>query len=474
MSNDHSNLSRRNALKCMAYGGAGTLFVMAGGVFTPVDLARAADDKQDMRRLGRPLFLQISDTHIGFAKDANPDVNGTLTRTIALVNAMPEQPALIIHTGDITHLSKPAEFDLAQQMLGQLRVTELHTVPGEHDTTDPTVSEYFNRFGKASNNKGYYSFDHAGVHFVALINVLQFKDGGLGTLGPEQTRLGGRRSQIPVLQHANRGLRPHAAVDRLRALGLGHVRRRSAHGPAAPVRFGHGAERAHPSDRPEGGGQRDLSHRAIDGVSAAGRRRRCRPRALEGRLPTNCARMLGVTSVSVPAASRSPRPHRHDDRLTGGRHSATQRKSDLMKRSTFCMSWLGAALGRRPVRRPSVAGVERAPLEQSAAEHSEPTPGRSGPRQDPVPSLRKLPLDQRQRCRPATSRRGRASRRKHRRLLVFPGPQELRTDLGRSHLEPLAHQPERARSRAPRCSSRSTTRKVAPTSLPTSRSRSEA
>ena len=106
MSDDRIQLSRRNALKCMAYGGAGTLFVLAGGVFTPVDLAVAADDKPGTARLGKPLFVQISDTHIGFNKDANPDVNGTLTQTIDIVNGMAEQPALIIHTGDITHLSK--------------------------------------------------------------------------------------------------------------------------------------------------------------------------------------------------------------------------------------------------------------------------------------------------------------------------------------------------------------------------------
>ena len=186
MSHDQFQKSRREALKCMAYGGAGTLFVLAGGVFTPVDLAAAGDYKSSGIRQGKPLFVQISDTHVGFAKDANPDVNGTLTRTIDLVNAMPEQPALILHTGDITHLSKPAEFDLAQQMLGRLRTTELHTIPGEHDTADAAVTEYFSRFGKASNNKGYYSFDHSGVHFVGLINVLQFKPGGLGTLGVEQ------------------------------------------------------------------------------------------------------------------------------------------------------------------------------------------------------------------------------------------------------------------------------------------------
>ena len=208
MSDDQLLHSRRKALQCMAFGGAGTLFALAGGVFTPIDLAVAAADKQAAARLGKPLFVQISDTHIGFSKDANPDVGATLTQTIDLVNGMPEQPALILHTGDITHLSKPAEFDLAQQMLGRLRATEMHTVPGEHDVTDPAVAEYFNRFGKASNNKGYYSFDHAGVHFVALINVLQFKPGGLGTLGAEQLAwltadLRGRSSSMPIVVFAH-------------------------------------------------------------------------------------------------------------------------------------------------------------------------------------------------------------------------------------------------------------------------------
>src|SRR5437773_11480208 len=192
----------------MAHGGAGILVALAAGAFTPIGPAVAAADKQSAARLGKPLFVQISDTHSGFNKDANPDVNGTLTQTIDLVNGMPEQPALIIHTGDITHLSKPAEFELAQQMLSRLRTTELHTVPGEHDTADATVTEYFNRFGKVSNNKGYYSFDHAGVHFVALINVLQFKPGGLGTLGTEQLAwlaadLKGRSDSTPIVVFAH-------------------------------------------------------------------------------------------------------------------------------------------------------------------------------------------------------------------------------------------------------------------------------
>jgi len=200
--------SRRRALKCMAYGGVGTLFTLAGGILTPVDLALGNELDRRGEKAGKPLFVQISDTHIGFKKPANPDVNRTLAQTIDLVNGMAEQPSLIIHTGDITHLSKAAEFDQAQQMLSQLRVTELHTVPGEHDTADATVTEYFNRFGKASHNKGYYSFDHAGVHFIALINVLEFKPGGLGVLGPDQLAwvtadLKGRSASTPIVVFAH-------------------------------------------------------------------------------------------------------------------------------------------------------------------------------------------------------------------------------------------------------------------------------
>ena len=200
--------SRRGALKCLAFGGAGTLFTLSGGVFTPIDLAFGATDDATLARAGTPLFLQISDSHIGFNKDANPDVQGTLKQTIALVNAMPDLPALAIHTGDITHLSKPEEFDTAAQLLGTLKISELHTTPGEHDVADAAQSEYFNRYGKASNNKGYYSFDHKGVHFVALINVLNFKAGGLGGLGNDQLEwlendLKGRSASTPIVVFAH-------------------------------------------------------------------------------------------------------------------------------------------------------------------------------------------------------------------------------------------------------------------------------
>ncbi len=152
--------------------------------------------------------MQISDTHIGFNKDANPDVAATLGKTVDLINAMPFAPALVLHTGDITHLSKAAEFDTAEQLLGRLKVSELHTTPGEHDVTDGAGTEYFARFGQASNNRGYYSFDHQGVHFVGLVNVMDFKAGGLGGLGDAQIAwlkddLHGRRSSQPLVIFAH-------------------------------------------------------------------------------------------------------------------------------------------------------------------------------------------------------------------------------------------------------------------------------
>jgi 3',5'-cyclic AMP phosphodiesterase CpdA len=200
---------RRGALKCLAFGAAGTLFTLSAGILTPFDLAMAkGDDKDRSVQTGIPLFLQISDTHIGFNKEANPDVVGTLTKTIALVNAMPKKPALVIHTGDITHLSRPAEFDTAAQLLSQLNVTELHTTPGEHDVVDASVTEYFSRYGKPSKDKGYYSFDHQGVHFISLINVLNFKPNGLANLGQEQLEwlekdLRGRSASTPIVVFAH-------------------------------------------------------------------------------------------------------------------------------------------------------------------------------------------------------------------------------------------------------------------------------
>lgn len=201
MTDDHP--SRRHALGCLGFGAAGTVFALSGGVLTNVDVAEAAHAMP-----AAPLFVQLSDSHIGFNKDANPDVVGTFLRSIALVNAMPVQPGFVMHTGDITHLSRPEEFDVAAELMKSLRVAEVHTVPGEHDVIDSTGQGYFARYGAASRGRGYYSFDAAGVHFVALVNVLHFKPGGLGALGDEQLAwlkddLAGRAASQPVVVFAH-------------------------------------------------------------------------------------------------------------------------------------------------------------------------------------------------------------------------------------------------------------------------------
>jgi 3',5'-cyclic AMP phosphodiesterase CpdA len=196
--------TRRHALRCLAFGGGGTLFMLAGGVVSPASLASALM----LSTPGRPLFVQLSDTHIGFHKDANPDVARTLALAVDQVNALPMTPSLTLHTGDITHLSKPEEFDLAAQLLGSLKTTELHTVPGEHDVADADARNYFERYGAASGGRGYYSFDHSGVHFLALNNVMHAADGGLGALGEDQVAwaladLKARTSSTPIVVFAH-------------------------------------------------------------------------------------------------------------------------------------------------------------------------------------------------------------------------------------------------------------------------------
>ncbi|CAO3358870.1 metallophosphoesterase family protein [Azospirillum melinis] len=176
-------LHRRSVLKCMAWAGTGVLWTVAGGVPRSVGLigevtaAKAADGFT---------FVQISDSHIGFAKEANPDVGATLRAAIDDINALPVRPSFAVHTGDVTHLSKPGEFDTADQLLKGLKVGAIHVVPGEHDVLDESGEAFRERYGRKSRGAGWYSFDEGGVHFLALVNVMNMKAGGLGTLGNEQ------------------------------------------------------------------------------------------------------------------------------------------------------------------------------------------------------------------------------------------------------------------------------------------------
>ena len=181
---DHNNdgIDRRGFLKCMAWAGTGVVWtVAAGGIPTSRVFGQPVPDKSSKGDLH---FLQISDSHIGFNKPANPDVAGTLQATVDKINGLPDAPEFLIHTGDLTHSSKPEEFDSMAQILKGVKTKDIHYVPGEHDTNIDDGKMYLERFGKGAKGKGWYSFDHKGVHFVGLNNVVQVE--GMGLLGPEQ------------------------------------------------------------------------------------------------------------------------------------------------------------------------------------------------------------------------------------------------------------------------------------------------
>ena len=135
---------------------------------------------------GELSFVQISDSHMGFNKPANPDVTGTLKAAVDKINGLSTPPEFLLHTGDISHLSKPEEFDTVDQILKGASAKDVFFVPGEHDVLNDDGKQYLDRYGKNTKGAGWYSFDQKGVHFIGLVNVLNLKAGGLGTLGSEQ------------------------------------------------------------------------------------------------------------------------------------------------------------------------------------------------------------------------------------------------------------------------------------------------
>ena len=196
--------SRRKVLECMTWAGTGVLWTVAGGV--PASLG-IIDEAIGAEQRGFT-FLQISDSHIGFNKEENPNAPGTLQEAIDRVKALPGNPAFMIHTGDISHLSKPAQFDDAEKIISQARL-DVHYVPGEHDLVDPEAGKlYRERYGRDTKGAGWYSFDANGVHFTGLVNVVNLKAGGLGNLGAEQLEwleddLKGRSASQPIVVFAH-------------------------------------------------------------------------------------------------------------------------------------------------------------------------------------------------------------------------------------------------------------------------------
>jgi Icc protein len=200
---------RRQFLKCMAWAGAGTLWLMKGGVLSAQPLGEGAASMEQASFS----FVQISDSHIGFHKAPNMDVASTLRASLAMVDAQQVRPDFMLHTGDLTHLSKPEEFDTLAGLMQEARTDKVFYVPGEHDVIGDNGAEFFRRFGERQQAGGWYSFDHRGVHFVGLINVLNLKAGGLGSLGADQLAwlkndLAGRSAETPLVVFAHMPLWP--------------------------------------------------------------------------------------------------------------------------------------------------------------------------------------------------------------------------------------------------------------------------
>ncbi|HEY7640409.1 MAG TPA: metallophosphoesterase [Steroidobacteraceae bacterium] len=192
-------MSRRGLLKCAAWSGAGVMWVMQGGVLKGVDLLGAA---QAATPAGGLSFVQISDSHIGFNKEPNPSPHATLQSAIDQIKALPARPAFVVHTGDVTHLSKPQEFDDAARIIEGVG-RQVHYVPGEHDVIGDDGATFFAKFNGGADRR-WHSFDYEGTHFVALVNVLNLQAGGLGRLGPEQLEwleqdLKSRTASTPVV-----------------------------------------------------------------------------------------------------------------------------------------------------------------------------------------------------------------------------------------------------------------------------------
>jgi 3',5'-cyclic AMP phosphodiesterase CpdA len=196
---DKDGIDRRGFLRCMAWAGSGVVWTIAGGVPTSSLLGQSAGEEGFQ-------FVQLSDSHIGFNKPANTDVNATLQIAIDKINALPQTPDFLIHTGDLTHLAKPSEFDTLEQLLQGAKAKQIYYVPGEHDNATDDGKEYLARFGKQTKGTGWYSFDHHGVHFVGLVNSAALD--GMGKLGGEQLAwlkddLSGCTSSTPIVVFAH-------------------------------------------------------------------------------------------------------------------------------------------------------------------------------------------------------------------------------------------------------------------------------
>jgi 3',5'-cyclic AMP phosphodiesterase CpdA len=193
-------MTRRQLIRHSAWFGAAVVLTVAGGEVISHVAGSTGAAKQQARPARR--FAQISDSHIGFTGAPNPNVAGTFTEAINQVNSLGYTPDFVIHTGDLTHLAAPDQFDQVKQMLTGLNTPHIFTVPGEHDSVDDAGQKYRQVFGAGTSGDGWYSFDVAGVHFIALVNTLNLQK--LGHLGTDQLEfvekdVAGLSSDTPIV-----------------------------------------------------------------------------------------------------------------------------------------------------------------------------------------------------------------------------------------------------------------------------------
>ncbi len=182
MSDQPHAMNRRQLIRHSAWFGAAVGLAVVGGEV----VSHVAGSADAARSPSRPAlrFAQVSDSHIGFLGKANPNVARSFTHAIDQINNLGYEPDFVIHTGDLTHLATAEQFDQVKQMMSGLRTQHVFTVPGEHDSIDDGGQKYRSAFGAGTRGDGWYSFDIAGVHVIALVNTLNLKK--LGHLGVEQ------------------------------------------------------------------------------------------------------------------------------------------------------------------------------------------------------------------------------------------------------------------------------------------------
>jgi 3',5'-cyclic AMP phosphodiesterase CpdA len=200
--NDPRGMTRRQLMRHSAWFGAAVVLTVVGGEVISHIPGSSGAAQQPPRPTLR--FAQISDSHIGFSGPANPNVADTFGHAIQQVNSLGYTPDFVVHTGDLTHLSKAAQFDQAKQMLTGLNTPHIFTVPGEHDSVDDAGQKYRQVFGAGTRGDGWYSFDIAGVHVIALVNTLSFSSLGGGHLGTDQLEfvekdVAGLSSDTPII-----------------------------------------------------------------------------------------------------------------------------------------------------------------------------------------------------------------------------------------------------------------------------------